>query len=384
MQPKEIRTASRLIALGTLSLAASMAGAIENPRVMFVSGTDVKPVIVDLQGHEIPAKKGVIIEPGFTVKVPEGATVQIMTPEKGIIAVRPDSLLKFEGVGDVARPYRLKLDNGGLRVANSEKNSRKYELVTPNAKIRFDKGDNEAYYLKNGKLKDGRWGTFVRGLKDGDVVLAMPRGDVKVARSDVGYVPGTGKGDKVTMIARIDASGKPVGNPVSYVPGAKEIGTTEMVQNFQAINDKTVVTDTSTGVRTIDVPKSDPVMMSMPTQSKSLVITDPAPVITTVGLDKGILPSVKTLTDTKIITNPTPITLATAIDDQGRKTPAIVKPDLSVVIPSTVKDNVVTIAPNAVKVAPPPSSTTTTTTTSPGTTTIKNPTITTKLLTTIR
>jgi hypothetical protein len=56
----------------------------------------------------------------------------------------------------------------------------------------------------------------------------------------VGYVPGTVK-DKVELIARVDVNGK-VTNPVSYVPGAREIGTTDMVQNFDVLEPKASVT----------------------------------------------------------------------------------------------------------------------------------------------
>ena len=281
MKAHEPRNAPKYAALAALFLLSGLAQAIEPPRVMFVSGA-VKPVIIDLQGREIPARKGMVIEPGFSVKVPEGATLQIMTTEKIILAVRPSSLLKLESLGEGTNPHKLKLDMGGIRVANSEKKPHKFEVDTPNAKIKFDKGDNEAYYLLNGKLKDGRWGTFVRGFKDDGIVLSMPTGDVKVSKRDVGYVPGTGKGD-LQLIARYDASGKTVGNPVSYVPGSKEIGTTEMVQNFQALGDDKVAppsSDVSGGnTRSVAPPKSE--MVTLPTPKdysvKAIAVPDLAP-----------------------------------------------------------------------------------------------------------
>lgn len=366
MQPLEFRIAL----LSALLLAAGSASAIEPPRVMFVSATDVQPVIIDQQGHEVPAKKGVVIEPGFTVKVPEGATLQIMTAEKGILAVRPNSLLKLEGLGEGPRPYMLKLDSGGLRVANSDKNPHKYEIQTPNARIKFEKGDNEAFYLQNGKLKDGRWGTFVRGLKDDDVVLSTPTGDVKVPKSDIGFVSGTGA-DKPLLLARVDASGKSVGNPVSYVPGAKEIGTTEMVQNFQALGDKSVTTtDLTTGARTITVVKSDPVTLPVITPVKLVTTIDPSPVIAPAsavvgGLDKIVIaPALKDVAAAPAVQNPTPPTLATATDSLGNKTPAIVQANGTVIIPSTSQNQVLTIPSSVIN------KTTTATTTTPKITTI--------------
>jgi hypothetical protein len=96
------------------------------------------------------------------VKVPGGATLQIITPEKGILAVRPNSLLKLESLGEGTRPYKLKLNVGGLRVANADK---------------------------------------------------------EASKRDIGYVPGAGK-DKPQLIARLDTSGRSIGNPC--VAGSRE------------------------------------------------------------------------------------------------------------------------------------------------------------------
>ena len=118
-----------LLPLAALLLAAGLAQAATPPRVMFVSGIEAQPVLVDLDGKEIPAKKGAIIPPGYSVKVPEGATVQIMTDEKAIVAIRQGSLIKLEKLGDGDAPHVFKLDVGGLRVANSDKKPRRFEFV---------------------------------------------------------------------------------------------------------------------------------------------------------------------------------------------------------------------------------------------------------------
>jgi hypothetical protein len=227
----------RLIPLAAaLWLPGSMTHAVELPRVMFVSG-DAKPVVIDADGRTVAAEKGVVIQPGFTVRVPEGATLQIMTPEKGIVAVRPGSLVKLESIGEGPQPYRLRLTQGGVRVANADKAPRKFEIGTPNAKMTFDKGDHEAYFLGEGKLKDGRWGTFVRGFKE-DSVLTTKDGSVTITRRDLGYVPGK-ESEKAQLLARAAVGGgKALSDPVSFVPGAREIATTDMVSNFAAMGDK--------------------------------------------------------------------------------------------------------------------------------------------------
>lgn len=235
MKTHSVRSFSQLLPIAALLLASGLLQAAEPPRVMFVSGLDVQPVIIDLQGKELPAKKGMIIKPGFSVKVPEGATVQIMTDEKAIIAVRPNSLLKLEKLGEGTQPHRFKLDLGGLRVANSEKKPHKFEVDTPNAKVKFDKGDHEAYYLKEGKLTDGRWGTFVRGMKD-ESVLSTKDGDMRITKRDVGFVPGSGK-ERTQLIARIDTSGNTVADPITYIPGASGRILTDLNDNQRVLSE---------------------------------------------------------------------------------------------------------------------------------------------------
>lgn len=233
MRASRIRHTLQPILIAALLLACQQGFAAEPPRVMFVSAEAAKPILIDSWGQHVAVAKGVTIQPGFTLRVPAGATLQIMTAEHGVVAVRPESLVKFESFGDGARPYRLKLSQGGVRIANSEQDPRRFEVATPNAQIKFDKGDHEAFYLWRGKLTDGRWGTFVRSFKD-DSLLRTADGDLKVTRREIGYVPGGGK-EKAQLVERSDAGGKGVANPVSYVPGAREIATTELVRNFDTI-----------------------------------------------------------------------------------------------------------------------------------------------------
>lgn len=238
MKLQSFRRLSRLVPLSALVLACGMAQAANPPRVMFVSGADLQPVLIDLNGKEIPARKGVVIPPGYSVKVPEGATVQIMTDEKAIVAIRQNSLLKLEKLGDGNEPHKFKLDIGGLRVANSEKKPHKFEVDTPNAKIRFDKGDHEAYYFKEGKIPD-KWGTFVRGFKE-DSMLTTKDGETKITPRDYGYVPGTGSG-KPEVFARIDPSGKPFVDPVSFTPGSKPDAISKLNQNQEGMKNPVVL-----------------------------------------------------------------------------------------------------------------------------------------------
>ena len=226
---------SKLVPLAALLLASGLAQGAQPPRVMFVSGLDAKPVLVDPAGKEILAKKGQVIPPGFSVKVPEGATVQIMTDEKAIVAVRQNSLLKLEKLGDGNQPHLLKLDRGGLRVANSDKRPHKFEIDTPNAKVRFDKGDHEAYYFREGnKITEGRWGTFGRSLK-GESVLSTRDGDTRVDSTVVGYVPGAGKGGRPEVIDRIK-TGDVLSNPVaSKMQGASPVS--DLNKNQQALSE---------------------------------------------------------------------------------------------------------------------------------------------------
>lgn len=213
MISRNARINPALLPLAALILVSGLASAAQPPRVMFVSGADLQPVLIDASGKEVLVKKGTVIPPGFTVKVPAGATVQIMTEEKAILAVRPDSLLKLEQLGTGEKPNRYRLDNGGLRVANSDKTPARFEVDTPNAKVRFDKGDHETYYLKNGnKLTGDRWGTFQRGFK-GESLMTTKDGDTRVDTTKVGYVDG--KNGLPELIDRPKLGNSPLSNPIT-------------------------------------------------------------------------------------------------------------------------------------------------------------------------
>jgi hypothetical protein len=229
------RLIQKLLPLAALMLACGVSQAANPPKVMFVSGKDAKPVLVDLAGREIPAQKGQAIPPGFSVKVPEGATVQIMTDEKAIVAIRQGSLLKFEELGDGDKPHRFKLDNGGLRIANPDKKPHKFEVDTPNAKLRFDKGDHEAFYLKDGNKATGdKWGTFVRGFKE-EAVLSTKDGDTKIDKSVIGYVPGASLAGKTELIDRVK-TGVSLSDPVTGIfTGAKGSIPTDIKSNQETL-----------------------------------------------------------------------------------------------------------------------------------------------------
>lgn len=319
MKPQTFRSFPNLLPLAALLLASGLAQAVEPPRVMFVSGLDVQPVLIDLQGRETPAKKGQVIPPGFSVKVPEGASVQIMTEEKAIVAVRQNSLLKLEKLGDRGEPHKFKLDLGGLRVANSDKKPHRFEVDTPNAKIRFDKGDHEAFYLKEGKLKDGRWGTFVRGFKD-EAVLTTKDGDTKIGRTVVGYVPGAGKDGKTEIIDRIKIGGN-VTDPINAAfsgptgPALTELNENQKVQSDTAKS--TVPPDLKTTSPTI-VSKADlaaaPVLVGTFKAPKEIVLPPRTilPVAPIAGLDTKIatMPDMKTVANLSVVK---PVTIDQAI-----------------------------------------------------------------------
>ncbi|HWA12175.1 MAG TPA: hypothetical protein VHA15_03705 [Burkholderiales bacterium] len=277
MSTRDNRSAVKLIPLAALMLACGLAQAASPPKVMFVSGKDAKPVLVDLAGKEIPAKKGQVIPPGFSVKVPEGATVQIMTEEKAIVAIRQGSLLRLEALGDGDKPHRFKLDNGGLRIANSDKKPHKFEVDTPNAKIRFDKGDHEAFYLKDGnKITGEKWGTFVRGFKD-ESILTTKDGDTKIDRSVIGYVSGASLTGKTELIDRVKVGGS-LSDPVTNIfTGSKGTIAKDLGDNQKTLADK--------GTSPVDAPSllaplgaslalKDPIITPKPTLATAPVLQD--------------------------------------------------------------------------------------------------------------
>jgi len=232
-RPQTLCIAAALFAV----LVPTIATGAGEPRVMFVSKQgDNEPRLVDPSGRKLAAQKGAVILPGYTLVVPEGATVQVMTAERVIVAVRPNSLVSFDEIGS-GKPYKLTLNRGGLRVAHPERDPKPFEVSTPNALVKLGKGDHEAFFLLPGKLKDGSWGTFVRGMKDPAAELFTAGGTLKLAGREIGHVRGAGKDKPVLFELKVDAGGKALGNPVTYLPGAREIGVSEMTRNFEAMSE---------------------------------------------------------------------------------------------------------------------------------------------------
>jgi len=319
MKPQTFRSFPNLLPLAAVLLASGLAQAIEPPRVMFVSGANLQPMLIDLQGKETPAKKGQIIPPGYSVKVPEGASVQIMTDEKAIVAVRQNSLLRLEKLGDGGEPHKFKLDLGGLRIANPDKKPHKFEVDTPNAKIKFDKGDHEAFYLKEGKLKDGRWGTFVRGLKE-ESVLTTKDGDTRISRTVVGYVPGISKDGKTELIDRIKVGGNLLTDPASVVFGGGTIGqaVTDLNENQRVLGDNAKPA-ASDPIATPPAPvqkrslAAAPVLVSSFAAPKEIILPPKTilPITPVAGLEQKLaIPDMKTVANLSMIK---PVTLEQAI-----------------------------------------------------------------------
>ncbi len=319
MKPQTFRSFPNLLPLAAVLLASGLAQAIEPPRVMFVSGANLQPMLIDLQGKETPAKKGQIIPPGYSVKVPEGASVQIMTDEKAIVAVRQNSLLRLEKLGDGGEPHKFKLDLGGLRIANPDKKPHKFEVDTPNAKIKFDKGDHEAFYLKEGKLKDGRWGTFVRGFKE-ESVLTTKDGDTRISRTVVGYVPGISKDGKTELIDRIKVGGNLLTDPASVVFGGGTIGqaVTDLNENQRVLGDNAKPA-ASDPIATPPAPvqkrslAAAPVLVSSFAAPKEIILPPKTilPITPVAGLEQKLaIPDMKTVANLSMIK---PVTLEQAI-----------------------------------------------------------------------
>lgn len=312
MKPNTFRIFPNLLPLAALLLASGLAQAVEPPRVMFVSGLEVQPVLIDLQGNEIPAKKGQVIPPGYSVKVPEGASVQIMTEEKAIVAVRQNSLLKLEKLGNGSDPHKFKLDLGGLRIANSDKKPHKFEIDTPNAKIRFDKGDHEAFYLKEGKLKDGRWGTFVKGIKD-DAVLTTKDGDTRVKNGERIYVDGAGK-QKPQLIAVLDTK-TTFADPAVLSADAPSKFAEKLNQNQDALaKDKAMTPDLSRTLPVVEAKLTVLPEIRPYTPPKEIVL--PPRTILPVAPIAGLEPKIASMPDMKTVANLSvikPVTLDQAI-----------------------------------------------------------------------
>lgn len=179
--------------LATALPAVADAGAFQ-----FVSG-EVK--IVRPDGRESVAVKGVKFEEGDTVVTGASGRAQLVMADEAMIALRPDSTLRFDtyrfaGREDGTEKGILGLIKGGFRTLTGligRANKSNYLVRTPTATIGIRGTDHEAFHIPPGGWSGAPGadpGTYDR-VNAGATYLQTEGGRIELAVNQVGFVPPT-------------------------------------------------------------------------------------------------------------------------------------------------------------------------------------------------
>lgn len=162
-------------------------------RVHFVAG---EVQAVDEAGGVRTLQKGDSINVGDTVTSSGEASAQIRMEDGGLIALRPDSQLKFDsfrfsGKEDGTENSFFTLDKGGFRAVTGligRANKQSYRITTPAAIIGISGTDHEIVYLAN-DVPDALAGTYNK-VNTGGTNLTTGKGTINVAPNQMGYSGG--------------------------------------------------------------------------------------------------------------------------------------------------------------------------------------------------
>lgn len=159
-------------------------------RVHFVAG---EVQAADEAGGVRTLQKGDSINVGDTVTSAKEASAQIRMEDGGLIALRPDSQLKFDsfifsGKEDGTENSFFTLGKGGFRAVTGligRTNKQSYRITTPAAIIGISGTDHEIFYLAN-DVPDALAGTYNK-VNTGGTILTTDKGSVNVEPNQMGY-----------------------------------------------------------------------------------------------------------------------------------------------------------------------------------------------------
>lgn len=179
-----------------LLLAMPLSALADAGAFQFVAG-EVKIVRVD--GSETPAVKGARLAEGDTVVTGPGGSAQILMSDQAMIALRPDSSLKFEtyryvGKEDGSEKGILGLLKGGFRTLTGligKSNKSNYLVRTPTATIGIRGTDHEPFYIPPSGWSGapgGDPGTYNK-VNAGATILQTEGGNIELGPNQVGFAP---------------------------------------------------------------------------------------------------------------------------------------------------------------------------------------------------
>lgn len=182
--------------IAALLLAVPLTALADAGAFQFVVG-EVR--IVRADGSESPAVKGAKLMEGDTVVTGSTGSAQILMSDQALIALRPDSSLKFEtyrfaGKEDGSEKGILGLLKGGFRTLTGligRANKSNYQVRTPTATIGIRGTDHEPYYIPPSGWSGapgGDPGTYNK-VNAGSTYIQTEGGSIELGPNQVGYAP---------------------------------------------------------------------------------------------------------------------------------------------------------------------------------------------------
>lgn len=182
--------------VGALLLSTALPAFADAGAFQFVSG-EVR--IVRPDGSEMAANKGVKVAEGDTVVTGANGSAQLVMADEALIAVRPDSAIRFDayrfsGKEDGNEKGILGLLKGGFRtltglIGRTNKNS--YLVRTPTATIGIRGTDHEPFHVPPGGWSGAPGadpGTYDK-VNSGATVMQTEGGRIELGANQIGFVP---------------------------------------------------------------------------------------------------------------------------------------------------------------------------------------------------
>lgn len=186
------------LATAALLFAANPAAAATAGRVQFVAGA---VTVESAEGAPRPLKKGDTIAEGETVVTGPTGQAQLVMSDEAIVAVRPDTRLRFEtyrysGKPDGGDESLMGLLRGGFRTISGLIGRAKpasYRIKTPTATIGIRGTDHEPLYIpppEKGETPIGPPGTYNK-VNSGQTFIENASGRIEIGPNQAGFAPPT-------------------------------------------------------------------------------------------------------------------------------------------------------------------------------------------------
>lgn len=190
---KRITVLLRILLTASLALYGQAACAGIAGQTQFVNG-DVQITNAAGQGH--PLKKGDAVHESDTVTTAKGASAQIRMQDGGVVAVRPDSRLRFDSFvfsGEIDGSERsfFSLLRGGFRAITGligHKNKENYRITTASSTIGVRGTDHETFVVLPGSDLAATVppGTYNK-VNAGETVMTTDKGTIHILPNQMGF-----------------------------------------------------------------------------------------------------------------------------------------------------------------------------------------------------